>query len=1087
MKSSELSSINVADRSAIMAFSYCSRSEQRQTPSNSPLARGRTASVFDIRYSAALMVLMLVCGAVDQVAAQEQTGTDSQSAFQQKVVPFFREYCVHCHGPETKEAELRLDTLAADFLSRPAADHWVEVLDRINLGEMPPDDEPKPDAKTLTTVTDWITAQLQTARRQADSTSGRVLLRRLTRREYANTVRDLLHVDFVDGESPLEMLPPDGSIQGFDKISKALLLDPSLMEAYFTVAKHVADRAVRPRPPLVPEKTLRFDFKNTTNSAMSYLLDRRACYLEDGMMVVMESSARTFSKLLHPFNGREIPITGRYRVRVRAAADPGRSGKPVYMDVTKGSLGRVARFRVDATKAAPKIHEFTQTFDAAIPGEWQVGLVNGTRFHGNVQESLTEHNRANKLFADGNAKESMRIRSRMRAQGDYDHYVRGNYLPEVLKTDGLPKLYLDWIEVIGPLQGEFPPPSMKTIFFKGWGKEHQSLDYAREIFRRLLPRAFRRHATDAEVEAIVSLVQEELASGMKFEEAIKSGIVAMLCSPDFLYLFEPEPAGDKPRKLNDFELATRLSYFLWSSKPDDALFLSASQRRLSDPSELAKQVDRLLADPRSEGFVQGFARQWLKIDEFDRFPPDQDIFPQFYATEFAGLSDDLKRQPLVMFREILRTDASLLNLLDSDWTMVNERLAAYYGLKNVQGEQFRRVPLPSRSDWEQWMQARAATKIELGAWHTIGPFAAESFQDAFDRTFGPEDDAAMQADYPDGIAWTRQELSDGKEHYPWRARNAAVYLSRSLESSQAADLTLRFGIDDGSKVWLNGKLILEDRDNRGLTIDDHQVKARLRPGTNRLLIKVVNADGGSGFWFDTDLLPEPVRIAMNTETNKRTPEQRALVDNQFCRTSPSGTRGGLLGMGGVHMWGSDGSRTKPVERGKYVLDVLFNDPPPPPPPNAGEVEPNIRGENLTVRERLRKHREQTTCANCHRRIDPYGLALDNFNVIGQWRDKQDGEKRPSQWRDRKILDTSGVLPNGRAYAGYLEFKQAIKDQHDRYIRGLAEKMTAYALGRTIEPTDRPTIDQLVSQTASEDYSLHALIRAVVATDDFQSK
>ncbi|MCH7725871.1 MAG: DUF1588 domain-containing protein, partial [Planctomycetes bacterium] len=199
-------------------------------------------------------------------------------------------------------------------------------------------------------------------------------------------------------------------------------------------------------------------------------------------------------------------------------------------------------------------------------------------------------------------------------------------------------------------------------------------------------------------------------------------------------------------------------------------------------------------------------------------------------------------------------------------------------------------------------------------------------------------------------------------------------------------------------------------------------------------------------------------------------------------------RGGLLGMAGVHKWGSDGNRTKPVERGKYILDVLFNDPPPPPPPNAGEVEPNIRGENLTVRERLAKHRHLPTCANCHRRIDPYGLALENFNVIGQWRDLQDGEKPLAHWgNNRRKIDSSGTLPNGSDFSTFDEFKAALKNQSDRFLRGLSEKMFIYALGRALDPTDRAIIDKSVENLKTSGNTLRSLIKTIATSEQFRSK
>jgi mono/diheme cytochrome c family protein len=844
--------------------------------------------------------------AIEPVAAPimpEIAPVADRQTFAEHVQPFFAAHCVSCHGPDEAEQELRLDSLSADFVHRPAADHWVEVLNRLNLGEMPPPDEPRPDADQLAKVTDWITGELRRVQSTAQSTGGRALLRRLSRREYANTVRDLLRVEFVEGESPLDRLPPDGSMAGFDTVSQALLIDPSLMDAYLTVARSVAEQAVSFRPPLVPTKTMRFEFRNTTDSAMAYILDGREAYLEDGMLVLMAGGARTYSKLLHPFNNSEIPVTGNYRIRVRAAADPGERGEPVYMDVSFGSTGRLARFRVDASPDDPQVYEFERTFDAAIPGEFSAGLVNSTEFGNHQGEWLEEHRQMQALFEAGQLLESTRMKARMRAEGSYDVYTRGAFHPEVMHLGPLPKLYLDWIEVTGPLQPEYPPESMQTVFHAGWSPEQLRPDYAREIFARLLPRAFRRPVHDSEVDAITALVADELQQGASFEEAIRAGVVAMLCAPDFLFLFEPG-TSNSPRQLNDYEFAARLSYFLWSSLPDDELTELAARSALNDPAVVSAQVDRMLADPRAEGFVQGFARQWFRIDEFDRFPPDEQIFPDYYATDMVGLGADMEEQPLAFFREVLHGDLPVSSFLHSDWTMLNERLAKFYGIEGVNGEQFRRFNFP---------------------------------------------DAAV---------------------------------------------------------------------------------------------------------------------------------------------APYNARGGLLGMAGVHKWGSDGNRTKPVERGKYVLDVLFNDPPPPPPPNAGEVEPNLNGERLTVRERLARHREQPTCNNCHRRIDPYGLALENFNVIGQWRDRLDGEKPLAHWgNDRPLIDASGILPDGREFQSFPDFQQLLLAQHERFRRALAEKLVVYALGRTTAPGDRGLLDELTAPTrdGAGDDTLRRFLKDIALSEAFRRK
>lgn len=836
-------------------------------------------------------------------------------SFAGQVQPFFAKHCVRCHGAEKAEGKLRLDTLAADFVNRPHSDKWVEVLDRINLGEMPPEDEPKPEAGELAAVTDWIATELKQARQRQQSSGGRVLLRRLSRSEYVNTIRDLLHVEFPEGSGLKEMLPPDGSIGGFDKVSKGLLLDPSLMEAYLTAAREISAKAIVTRPPLVPQRTMRFEFEESANSAMAYILHRRPADVDGDFMVLREGMARTFGKLRHPYNNKEIPITGRYRVRVRAAADPGERGDPLYMDVHYGAEGRQARFKVEATREKPEIYEFEKTFDATLPGEFQVGPVNGTRFNEGNAEWYQFQNELNKLSDAGKTAEATRLKSRLRAEGAYDTYVRGSYLPRALHVEKLPKLYVDWIEVTGPLQEEYPPRSMEDLFGdrdvilpESSDDVERTTAVARTAFTRLMPRAFRRTVAPGEVEALVALVKDELSHGVVPEDALRAGLAALLCSPDFLYLFEPEarvpatPRAAETRPLTDDELAVRLSYFLWSSMPDDELFRLARAGELREPKTLAAQVDRMLADPKSEGLVQGFARQWLKVNEMVRFKPDEQIYPQFYATASAGLDKDVEAEPLAFFREILRKDEPVDRFLDSDWLMLNERLAKLYGVEGVTGVELRRVTLP-------------------------------------------RDDAHPAAQ----------------------------------------------------------------------------------------------------------------------------------------------VRGGLLGMAGVHLWGADGNRTKPVERGKYILDVLFNDPPPPPPPNAGEVEPNLAGKVLTVRERLAKHREQTTCNNCHRRIDPYGLALENFNVIGEWRTKLDGEKPLSHWgENRPPIDPSGTLPNGKAFADYREFRTLIVGQNERFTRGLAEKLFVYALGRVAEPGDRATIDSIVASSGRQP-TLRTLIAGVVQSRTFQSK
>ena len=834
------------------------------------------------------------------------------ATFHKTVRPFFTKHCVDCHGAELAEGELRLDTLAADFFTREPAGKWVEVLDRLNLGEMPPKEEPRPDVEQLAKVTDWITTELGRVTSLASSTGGRVVLRRLTRNEYSNTVRDLFGISFFEGEGPQEMLPPDGSINGFNKLSEALLLDPSLMEKYIVVARYVVEKAVATRPPKAPSRTMRFDFENTPDSAMSYIVEKRDSDLTENGMILYKSNARTFARLLHPYNDKQTPVDGEYIVRVRAGARPGADGKPVYMDITKGANGLMGRVRVDAPIDQPKVYEVRAVLSAALGGELGVAIVDGARFTDPNFVGMLLGRTADKEFQAGNRKKASQLRARARAEGVYGvNYHRSQYTKTAMDLEKLPKLFIDYVELEGPINGRWPPESRARIYEPLGndrpepGEEYEpadndeSITAARKIIASYLPTAFRRPVSDAEIDAVVGVVEEELRHEKTFEEALKSGFVAMLCSPDFLYLFEPaQPdAPADQRRLTDTELASRLSYFLWSSMPDSQLAQQAASGRLRQPGVLVAQIDRMIGDPRSDALVEDFAAQWLKIAEFDRFEPDRQIFPAYYANPFTRIGDEMRREPLAFFREVFREDLSVLNFLNSDWTMANEKLAGWYGIEGVTGEEFQRVSFPAESP-----------------------------------------------------------------------------------------------------------------------------------------------------------------------------------------------RGGLLAMAGVAKWGSDGSRTKPVERGKYILDVLFNDPPPPPPPNAGEVEPNLSGQKLTVRERLEKHRHVASCRNCHRRIDPYGLALENFNVIGQWRDKLDGEKPLSHWGDnRPEINCEGTLPNGTEYSSFAEFKESIVAQSDRFERALAEKLLMYALGRTLEASDRTAVLALVDQMQDNDHTLRSLIHGIVRTEAFGTK
>ncbi|MDF1851470.1 MAG: DUF1592 domain-containing protein [Verrucomicrobiales bacterium] len=815
-----------------------------------------------------------------------------RDTYESAVVPFFEKHCYRCHGPEKEKGDLRLDTLEIDFANTSALGHWIEVMDNINLGDMPPEDEPIPTVEELGPVTEWIASEIRHAEKMARSTGGRVMIRRLNRTEYANTVRDLLHVNFLPGEGPADLLPPDGKLDGFDKLSKALLLDPSLMSQYFDIAEAVANKAVVIGPPPVPTRTNRMEYEHISGG-IEYIKHGRDTIVTDTGLISMNSGMRSDEMLKHPWNGKLIPIRGTYTMRLRVGADPGERGEPLYIQVNRNGDGEIWSGRVTGTLTEPQIIEVTRPFDVPGSDEIQVKFVNPESFTRVNYFASDTRKRADEAIKEGRATEGGQIRARNFAEGMIG---QGRPQPASIDTSGYPRLFFDWIEMEGPLYEQWPPRSTEQLFSRGLEDPAvETEDYAREIFSELLPKAFRRPVSEEEVDRILRVVSAEQEAGEPFPESIKAGIIATLCSPSFLMLFEERSEeAEEMRPLDDYEIASRLSYFLWSSMPDETLFSLAAEGKLSDPSVRLDQVDRMLGDEKAVAFVEGFAAQWLKAGEFDRFEIDNQLYKDFHAVENSGLNEAINREPLAFFEEILEKDLSVLSFLDSDWTMLNETLAGWYGVPGVKGEEFQRVSLPAES-----------------------------------------------------------------------------------------------------------------------------------------------------------------------------------------------RRGGLVSMAAVHKWGSDGNRTKPVERGKYVLEVLFNDPPLPPPPNVSEVEPNVSGENLTVRQRLDLHREIESCRACHARIDPYGLALENFNVVGKWRTKQDGER--IRWPDDAVIDASGSFPNGRPFATIEEFREGLVEQSDRFLRGLSEKMLTFALGRGVEATDRGTIDSLVTTMKNSDHTLRSLIRGIVTSETFVEK
>jgi hypothetical protein len=469
-----------------------------------------------------------------------------------------------------------------------------------------------------------------------------------------------------------------------------------------------------------------------------------------------------------------------------------------------------------------------------------------------------------------------------------------------------PGLVIQWIDIDGPLGDSWPPQSHRELFgdllqapvagrpSRREVVSQQPMVDAQRILRDFTRRAFRRTLTDEDIKPFLARVQAQLEKNDSFEQAMRVGLQAVLVSQPFLFLHE------KPGQLDDFALAARLSYFLWSSTPDEKLLALAEQGKLSHPDVLHEQVERMLQDPRAAAFTENFAGQWLGLRGINATMPDSMLYPEFDDI----LKVSMVKETLLFFEEVLKNDLSLTNFVDSDFAILNSRLARHYGIPGIEGVEFRKVALP-----------------------------------------------------------------------------------------------------------------------------------------------------------------------------------------------PESHRGGVLTMASVLKVTANGTTTSPILRGAWVLDRILGTPPPKPTVDVEAVEPDIRGAT-TIRDQLAKHRQNAECASCHVKIDPPGFALENFDVIGGWRNRYrsigagepvivDGRKR--RYLNGPKVDAADALPDGRRFQDIDEFKQLLLAEKDQLARALTEKLLTYATGAAPTTGDRAEIESIVRNIAGKNYGFRSLVHEIVQSKVFQSK
>jgi Protein of unknown function (DUF1592)/Protein of unknown function (DUF1588)/Protein of unknown function (DUF1587)/Protein of unknown function (DUF1595)/Protein of unknown function (DUF1585)/Planctomycete cytochrome C len=547
---------------------------------------------------------------------------DKRDAFQRQVLPLLERYCVDCHMKEDPEAGVILDRFESQATAVEDGRTWLRVRDVLEGHIMPPSDMPQPSAKELDVLMGWIENDFLAAACGNRSSSASVVIRRLNRQEYNNTIRDLVGVDLHLADA----FPPDDIGFGYDNVGSALNISPLHVEKYLDAAEIAMDRAI-----VLPD---------AASFPPIELIGLKTYPLPPDKAVEFKHSLKP---------GRYLADFSLVRVGIAESVPPPRLVIGFGKD----------RRTVDAVRVQ----------DETVVYRYWLEVAEGD---GLVHVSL----------APGQAKSPNVLKPK-----EVTANVSGDQ-----RYEGDRGLHVDSMVVRGPvaLRTEELPLSHRGILFRTPGFGDQSrLDCAREVIARFVERAFRRSVQPDELERVLRIFQLAHDRGESYERGVQLALTSVLASPRFLYLVEPEESRED-RPLSDSELASRLSYFLWSSMPDSELLREAREGTLR--VNLRGQVARMLDDPRSVQFVENFAGQWLQLRKLGGVTPDRDLFPGFNET----LRESMRGETEQYFAHILRNNRSVLELLDSNYTFVNAAMARHYGIDGVTGDHFRQVTLPDR-------------------------------------------------------------------------------------------------------------------------------------------------------------------------------------------------------------------------------------------------------------------------------------------------------------------------------------------------------------------------------------------------------
>lgn len=615
----------------------------------------------------------------------------------QSLQAFFKENCLRCHGPEEQNAKIRIDRIPTTIADEAIAQQWQDILDVLNLAQMPPEDEPQPSKQELQDTLETLTATLRDARERLTDTGGAIVIRRLNKREYRNTIRDLFGVDL-----DVDMLPQDGSVDGFDTPGQAHSLSSLHIERYLTVGRKAFEEAYFPitgkkvrggNPATIrqPESKINAEMKKNLPKMRAKLEQARKDVaagkkyraLGGKTKEVEVPIAEEYLKqpeietgVLLPFRGAPGQITlplapwgnapnGRYRMKIRFGLARDQKHDDVFLQVVRGERGsstpdEVRYFHVNGTMEKPQ--EISFEFSA-----------NGTfsNYFSIRRRSFEDHKKPPFEKSEG--------------------YHWAYYRTAWEYLDSGPQVWVDWVQTEGPLPNEAPLAPARL--FRNKPFKELTRDEMRETVTSVALHAFRHRQPNATyIDRLMAIYDAAIEHGVAKHDAFFDALNPILASPEFLFLFEPRE-GDERRPLDGFELASRLSYFLWSAPPDEELYQLAESKELMKPEVLMKQVERMVQSEKSDAFIDAFLTQWLELDRLGHVNLAQGAQPTYDdAVRRSSLQEVLET-----FHHLLRQDEPATALVDSDFVVVNQIMADFYGIPGVDGDAFRKVDLPDDS------------------------------------------------------------------------------------------------------------------------------------------------------------------------------------------------------------------------------------------------------------------------------------------------------------------------------------------------------------------------------------------------------